>query len=73
MARPYALDELLKLRQSPLVRKPSGLPPVEEWMGYVLLRQQLNKIARLIFTTDLSLNHVNFKVRVRTSGGQPIK
>lgn len=33
MARPYALEELLKLRESPLVRKPSGLPPVEEWMG----------------------------------------
>lgn len=35
MARSYTLDELLKLRESPLVRKPSGLPLVEEWMGPV--------------------------------------
>lgn len=33
MSRSYALEELLKLRESALVRKPSGLPPVEEWMG----------------------------------------
>lgn len=28
------MSDLLKLRQSPLVAKPKGLPPVEEWMGY---------------------------------------
>ncbi|CAD6567392.1 MAG: hypothetical protein ASARMPRED_000798 [Alectoria sarmentosa] len=35
MARSYTLDQLLNLRESPLVRKPSGLPPVEEWMGSI--------------------------------------
>lgn len=30
----YEVADLLKLRQSPLVAKPKGLPPVEEWMGY---------------------------------------
>ncbi|KAI9821681.1 MAG: hypothetical protein M1827_002262 [Pycnora praestabilis] len=33
MGRQYTPDELLGLRDSPLVRKPSNLPPAEEWMG----------------------------------------
>lgn len=32
MARRYEIDELLWLRSSPLVAKPPGLPPIEEWM-----------------------------------------
>ncbi|KAJ5121341.1 uncharacterized protein N7515_009302 [Penicillium bovifimosum] len=32
MARRYEIDELLWLRDSPLVAKPPGLPPLEEWM-----------------------------------------
>ncbi|KAJ6019668.1 hypothetical protein N7499_009366 [Penicillium canescens] len=32
MARRYEIAELLWLRESPLVAKPSGLPPIEEWM-----------------------------------------
>lgn len=32
MARRYEIDELLHLRSSPLVAKPPGLPPIEEWM-----------------------------------------
>ena len=32
MARRYEIDELLWLRGSPLIAKPSGLPPIEEWM-----------------------------------------
>ncbi|KAJ6144964.1 hypothetical protein N7470_008859 [Penicillium chermesinum] len=32
MARRYEIDELLFLRSSPLVAKPAGLPPIEEWM-----------------------------------------
>ena len=42
MARKYQREELMRLRDSPLARKPSGLPPTEEWMGYVSL---LNSIA----------------------------
>jgi hypothetical protein len=38
MARRYEIDELLWLRSSPLVAKPPGLPPIEEWM-YVYLRR----------------------------------
>ena len=71
MARSYALDELLKLRESPLVRKPSSLPPVEEWMGYVYLRRQQNGSLILIPYPDLSLNRVKSKIRIRTRGGQP--
>ncbi|KAE8147932.1 hypothetical protein BDV25DRAFT_25579 [Aspergillus avenaceus] len=33
MARRYQIDELIWLRSSPLVTKPTSLPPVEEWMG----------------------------------------
>ncbi|GES64745.1 topoisomerase II-associated protein PAT1 [Aspergillus terreus] len=33
MARRYQIDELLWLRESPLVTKPASLPPIEEWMG----------------------------------------
>ncbi|KAF3394761.1 hypothetical protein DPV78_008855 [Talaromyces pinophilus] len=33
MARRYEIEELLWLRDSPLVTKPDKLPPVEEWMG----------------------------------------
>ncbi|CAG8007952.1 unnamed protein product [Penicillium nalgiovense] len=32
MARRYEIDELIWLRDSPLVAKPPGLPPIEEWM-----------------------------------------
>ncbi|KAI9797421.1 MAG: hypothetical protein M1833_005460 [Piccolia ochrophora] len=38
MGRHYNADELLHLRQSPLVARPHGLPPSEEWMGSTLDR-----------------------------------
>ncbi|CCX34552.1 hypothetical protein FPQ18DRAFT_71374 [Pyronema domesticum] len=31
--RRYEPEELLRLAKSPLVKKPAGLPPIEEWMG----------------------------------------
>ncbi|CUS15762.1 unnamed protein product [Tuber aestivum] len=31
--RRYEIEELLSLRDSPLVQKPASLPPIEEWMG----------------------------------------
>lgn len=31
--RRYKRDELLHLANSPLVKRPDGLPPIEEWMG----------------------------------------
>jgi hypothetical protein len=34
MSRRYSVDELLRLKASPLVCKPDGLQPIEEWMGY---------------------------------------
>ncbi|RVX66879.1 hypothetical protein B0A52_09003 [Exophiala mesophila] len=33
MSGRYAVEDLLNLRASPLVRRPSRLPPNEEWMG----------------------------------------
>jgi hypothetical protein len=32
----YSFEELQHLRASPLVQKPPGLPPAEEWMGYAM-------------------------------------
>lgn len=43
MAGRYAIDDLLVLRQSPLCVKPPGLPPAEEWMGYVVPQQDRAK------------------------------
>lgn len=31
----YRKDQLLKLRESPLVHKPDNLPNIEKWMEYV--------------------------------------
>lgn len=33
MTQRYTVPELLQLRESPLVKRPDGLPPVETWMG----------------------------------------
>lgn len=33
--RPYTRDELIFLRDSPLVVKPTGLLSTAEWMGFV--------------------------------------
>ncbi len=33
MAQRYTIEGMMRLRESPLVRKPSGLLPTEEWMG----------------------------------------
>jgi hypothetical protein len=29
--RRYTIDQLEKLKESPLVKKPDALPPIEEW------------------------------------------
>jgi len=34
MAFRYTPEELIFLRESPLVVKPPALPPSEQWMGY---------------------------------------
>ncbi|QIW99139.1 hypothetical protein AMS68_004657 [Peltaster fructicola] len=34
-ARRYTADQLLRLRDSPLVAKPPNLPPIEQWIEYV--------------------------------------
>ncbi|KIW87908.1 uncharacterized protein Z519_11493 [Cladophialophora bantiana CBS 173.52] len=33
MSGKYSVEDLLKLRASPLICKPPNLPPIEEWMG----------------------------------------
>lgn len=36
MAGPrYTIDELVRLRESPLVQRPDRLPSIEEWLEYV--------------------------------------
>lgn len=52
MARRYEIDELLWLRSSPLVAKPPGLPPIEEWM-YVTSSHQPRPLRIPIAKTDL--------------------
>ena len=39
MSLHYTADQLLHLRESPLIRKPDGLPPPEQWMGYDIHRR----------------------------------
>lgn len=34
----YTVEQLLRLRASPLVCKPEDFPPPEEWMGYANLQ-----------------------------------
>lgn len=33
----YTVEQLHSLRESPLVRKPDGLPSIEQWMEYVTM------------------------------------
>ncbi len=40
-AQRYTREELLQLRNSPLVRKPDGLPSIEQWMEAVLVSLRL--------------------------------
>jgi hypothetical protein len=39
--RPYSLEELLALRESPLVTKPESLPQMEQWMHSPIDRRSL--------------------------------
>ena len=36
----YQADDLIKLRESPLVRRPDGLPDIQLWMESVFARQR---------------------------------
>lgn len=38
MSGVYSVEDLLKLRASPLIGRPANLPPIEEWMGYAALQ-----------------------------------
>ena len=43
--RRYSKDELLRLRDSPLVEKPENLPAIEQWIEYVFVdRDSLEKL-----------------------------
>ncbi|KAG7005469.1 hypothetical protein G7Y79_00019g046490 [Physcia stellaris] len=59
MARRYNRDELLRLRESPLVSKPANLPPTEEWMGPKPDPDHNQKKAPIRRSEDLSLNDPN--------------
>lgn len=70
MAKSYTAEELLKLRESPLVCKPASLPPVEEWMGYVQV-VIIGKSPRL--TLIQGQFPTKTRPRIRTREGPPIK
>ncbi|KAI9729294.1 MAG: hypothetical protein M1834_006965 [Cirrosporium novae-zelandiae] len=53
MGPQYKPEELLHLRESPLVAKPANLPPAEEWMG-PLLEQAQKKPRESVRSNDVS-------------------
>lgn len=56
MARRYDIEELLWLRDSPLVTKPDKLPPIEEWMGPI---------------PDPTTRRLNHRDQTQTENGTP--
>jgi hypothetical protein len=45
--RRYTTAQLLTLRESPLVRKPDDLPPIEQWIEYVYLDKDSREKLRI--------------------------
>jgi hypothetical protein len=45
--RRYTTAQLLALRESPLVRKPDDLPPIEQWIEYVYLDKDSREKLRI--------------------------
>lgn len=73
MARRYEIDELMWLRSSPLVAKPPGLPPIEEWMYVRLLLSFLltgpQAQADRLYLCDIGLNPT---LQPNASNQQPV-
>lgn len=45
--RRYTIDELLTLRESPLVKKPEDLPAIEQWLEYVYMDKDSREKLRI--------------------------
>ena len=45
--RSYTKDELLQLRESPLVHKPEDLPAIEQWLEYVYVDRESREKLRI--------------------------
>ena len=45
--RQYTKDELLRLRESPLVQKPENLPAIEQWIEYVYVDKDSREKLRI--------------------------
>src|ERR1700761_606335 len=43
----YTRDQLLRLRESPLVEKPEGLPAIEQWLEYVYVDKDSREKLRI--------------------------
>lgn len=45
--RHYTIEQLLKLRESPLVKKPEDLPAIEQWLEYLYLDKDSREKLRI--------------------------
>jgi len=45
--RRYTIEQLLKLRESPLVKKPEDLPAIEQWLEYLYLDKDSREKLRI--------------------------
>lgn len=45
--RHYTIDQLVKLRESPLVKKPEDLPAIEQWLEYLYLDKDSREKLRI--------------------------
>lgn len=61
MSRQYAIGELLSLRASPLICKPAGLLPKEEWMGQVAVDPMTSEDLANILASPLSQDLIQRK------------
>lgn len=68
----YSIEELLALRESPLVTKPEGLPQMEQWMQPAIDRRNLQnaQLQYLLFlcSSDLTLVLGPMEKQIRSIG-----
>jgi len=53
--RHYTIDQLVKLRDSPLVKKPEDLPAIEQWLEYLYLDKDSREKLRIPHSESSSL------------------
>ena len=67
--RRYTRDELLHLRQSPLVQKPENLPAIEQWIEYVYVDKDSREKLRIPHSESQSTQAANSKRQPQAKAG----